>query len=140
MRCSLGWGTGWDRGPAAGQGRWTPPGVQGLWRLSTHPLALWSRWAWDSDWSWSTLGGVKESKGEGPDVGGEPQEARPALEMSKVQRPIFRVGEARLIQGSHWTGASSCLGRGPRAERPPPASEPDLRRETLLLSHQACQG
>lgn len=30
---------------------------------------------------------------------GEPREPRPALEMSKVQRPIFRVGEARLVQG-----------------------------------------
>lgn len=41
---------------------------------STHPLALWSRWAWNSDWSWSALGEVKESRGEG---WGEPWEPRP---------------------------------------------------------------
>lgn len=22
----------------------------------THPLALWSGWAWNPDWSWGTLG------------------------------------------------------------------------------------
>lgn len=30
--------------------------VQAPGSLSTHPLSLWSRWAWNSNWSWSTLG------------------------------------------------------------------------------------
>lgn len=33
--------------------------------LSTHPLALWSSGAWNSDWSWSTLGRGKEAEVKG---------------------------------------------------------------------------
>lgn len=33
--------------------------------LSTHPLALWSSRAWNSDWSWSTLGRGKEAEVKG---------------------------------------------------------------------------
>lgn len=54
---------------------------------------------------------AKESRGEGPGSG-EPWAPARCLERSKVQWPVFRVGEARLVQGSHSTELCSCLGLG----------------------------
>lgn len=31
----------------------------------THPLALWSSWAWNPNWSWSTLGRRKKAEVRG---------------------------------------------------------------------------
>lgn len=41
---------------------WPAPPIS----LGAHPLALWSRRAWNSNWSWSALEEVKESRDEGP--------------------------------------------------------------------------
>lgn len=68
--------------------------------LSTHPLTLWSCWAWNANWSRNTLGGVKGSRGDGAGMGA--QGALPT-----VSKP--RVG-SQTLRGPHLEGAFRAQG------------------------------
>lgn len=76
---------------------------------------------------------------------GEPWEPRPSLESSKVQWPVFRVGEARRGQGGHLTelcssAGTGCSGLGASGRDSLPCLRARLEEETLSLHSQACQG
>lgn len=73
--------------------------IQAPWSRSTHPLALWSRRAWNSNWSWSTLGEVKESRGEGLDAGGNLGEPPLTPGEDKGQRPSFQGWRGQAHSG-----------------------------------------
>lgn len=115
-------------------------GAQAPGSLSTHPLALGSRRAWNSSWSRSALGRCK--KAEVRVLGlREPWEHRPVpgdeqgpeAQFSGLARPGSFRAVIQLGRVPVWV----C---GPQERAPFPASEPDLRKETLLLHNQACQG